>query len=1102
MKRLASFLLTLVMLLSLATPASAAAVKTSGAATTLRLESVTGTVQMKNGGGKSVKAASNARLYNGYKLSTKKASYAHVSLDDAKVIQLDASSGAEVFQSGKKLELKVNSGQMFFNVSEPLKGSESLTIRTSTMVTGVRGTSGWVKVIDRNTTRISLLEGKLTITSVDPLTGKQRVTVLVAGQTATIVYQGAAKKADGTLAENDTIRDLIEDDVIHDEHIILNGNGLTVENLQEEDVPGFVAKEVKDDKELQKKIEENSPLSVPEIIGDADARLESAEKAAEEEEKTILEKLKDLVADTVEPLFKDDAAAGGGGTPVVTHNLVILRVNEDGIPITTDGYQNQVTSQSTTAVVEGAQYSAGEPMNIPGYVYVGLTNDSDPAEGIMDTDKTVIHQYRITMTQYDVTMSCRTEGGIDLTDTVSIQYFEGEEYSLNAPEIEGYTCIGVSNTSDAATGVVDGNKNIIFIYTTAPVYTISVRHVTQDGTLLLQEEEQSGVEGTDYESLKNTDIEAEGYIYVGLSNDSDPATGYLDSDKDIIHVYRLAGTYSVGIGYEFYDASGTQVMDSYAMATEAVLEGTTRSLTCAEESRYVLDSVLINGEPAEVIDNTFAYTVDGNTNIVIKYISLDTVYLTNPTVSQVNNYLGDGNAITTAYIAGAVSADTSNTVNLASGKEICFTNGSSIAADVTLATEAGSIVSVEDEGTFTNNGTINGAGTMTVMDTAEVVNNGEITIESTNSLHVQGVLTNYATVNVGVGNNRGLLAIEGSGILTNYGTLNVTGSGTLTVAAGATLNNAVEERDTAMLTGSISNNGTITNSGTFTNAGVLTNAATLTNETGSTFTNEAGGVFENTSQYFDPVSANLVNRGAYQDSTRAYITLNASSKVIGSGTTCEGMLDSAQANTTLMLTKDYVEPETVEVSGVGDLSAENVVLDLNGFNLTLGTAIYIGATEYDEVTDETNYLAGGLTIKDTRSNGRITGSASAAITVNYGTLTLNGVTVEQNDDGWAVASAIRIDPWNVSGNQENPVYANCHVVITGGSVTGSKFGIFKTVHDFSVNEDPYITINSTPYNYSTDLAPTTTHWNEDPKAVKQELVTGGTATVVYGYEPN
>ena len=36
-----------------------------------------------------------------------------------------------------------------------------------------------------------------------------------------------------------------------------------------------------------------------------------------------LEKLKDLVADTVEPLFKDDAAGGGGGGMIIQNGAVV-----------------------------------------------------------------------------------------------------------------------------------------------------------------------------------------------------------------------------------------------------------------------------------------------------------------------------------------------------------------------------------------------------------------------------------------------------------------------------------------------------------------------------------------------------------------------------------------------------------------------------------------------------------------------------------------------------------------------------------------------------------------------------------------------------------
>ena len=319
MKRVFAVLLSICLLASLAAPALAAPIKTSGAASTLKLESVDGTAQLKNASGKEVKTTKGARLYNGYKLATEKASYAYVSLDDAKAIKLDASSSSEVFQSGKKLELKVTSGQMFFNVTAPLKSDESLNIRTSTMVTGVRGTSGWVSVIDRYTTQISLLEGTLTITSTDPLTGQQRTITIVGGQTATIVYHGKDKNYESEIIiEDKTIQDLIEDGTIRDEHIVLEETGLTVENLQEEDVPGFVAMEVKKDKELQKKIEESSPLSVPAIIGDAEERLEKEEAAAEAADKAIQEELEKLTADDVDPLFEESSTVSGGSAAAPT----------------------------------------------------------------------------------------------------------------------------------------------------------------------------------------------------------------------------------------------------------------------------------------------------------------------------------------------------------------------------------------------------------------------------------------------------------------------------------------------------------------------------------------------------------------------------------------------------------------------------------------------------------------------------------------------------------------------------------------------------------------------------------------------------------------
>lgn len=88
MKKLWAILLVVSLLFSISAPALAAQKAT---ATTLRLEKTEGTVETKNASGKVVSKRAGTRLYSGYQVSTQKASYAYISLDDAKAIKLDAS---------------------------------------------------------------------------------------------------------------------------------------------------------------------------------------------------------------------------------------------------------------------------------------------------------------------------------------------------------------------------------------------------------------------------------------------------------------------------------------------------------------------------------------------------------------------------------------------------------------------------------------------------------------------------------------------------------------------------------------------------------------------------------------------------------------------------------------------------------------------------------------------------------------------------------------------------------------------------------------------------------------------------------------------------
>ena len=278
MKKTLSILMALLLLWSMALPAAAAE---TAAAATLRLEKAEGTVKVSNASGKSVTVTEGMRLYSGYTIATEKNSYAYVSLDSTKAVKLDASSKAEVRKSGKKLELNAVSGSLFFNVTAPVDKDESLNIRTSTMVTGVRGTSGWVVVIDRFTSRVHLLEGTLTVTSSEPATGQMRQATITGGQTATATLKGLAQAG--------------------------RQMSLTVTNLQEKQVPGFVAVEVEKDPALQQKIAAKSRLSIPAIIGNAGARLKNEQASANAADQKIQKDLNNIAADEVDQVFQNTA---------------------------------------------------------------------------------------------------------------------------------------------------------------------------------------------------------------------------------------------------------------------------------------------------------------------------------------------------------------------------------------------------------------------------------------------------------------------------------------------------------------------------------------------------------------------------------------------------------------------------------------------------------------------------------------------------------------------------------------------------------------------------------------------------------------------------
>ena len=220
-----ALLLGAVLVIGTAVPALAA---DTASGSTIRLEKTEGTVTVTTAAGVEKKIKDGGRLFSGYTVTTSGASYAYVSLDGSKMTKLDEYSQIKIQKSGRKLEVQLSYGEMFFDVSAPLARDESFTIRTASLVTGIHGTAGFAGVEkDGSREYIALLEGSVTVTGTD---GKSGSVTITGGGRATM-----DKTGEGTEKQ-------------------LRSGGYSWE-----DIPGFVAVEVAANEALQEKITEKTP---------------------------------------------------------------------------------------------------------------------------------------------------------------------------------------------------------------------------------------------------------------------------------------------------------------------------------------------------------------------------------------------------------------------------------------------------------------------------------------------------------------------------------------------------------------------------------------------------------------------------------------------------------------------------------------------------------------------------------------------------------------------------------------------------------------------------------------------------------------------------
>ena len=258
-------------------------------ATTFVLEKIQGDVRVVSSAKEEKTILEGMQLINGDHQVTGEESYAWMSLDASKAVKLDENSESALKKAwfSKKLEVYSVKGKLFFNVTVPLAEDEAFNIRTSTMVTGIRGTCGWVEVSDDWKSTIYLLTGKLECLVVNPLDNGSQTITLLPGQYAEF-FVFPKSEIEGEEASC----------------------GVTTKTFTKEDIPGFILEEILGNDELIQKIYEETKTEIdlrdltPEYVK---KRIQEDQEKHKKEKREMEEKAsEELTIVEKEPVWKPE----------------------------------------------------------------------------------------------------------------------------------------------------------------------------------------------------------------------------------------------------------------------------------------------------------------------------------------------------------------------------------------------------------------------------------------------------------------------------------------------------------------------------------------------------------------------------------------------------------------------------------------------------------------------------------------------------------------------------------------------------------------------------------------------------------------------------
>mgnify|MGYP001625290242 CR=1 FL=1 len=263
----------------------------------------------------------------------------------------------------------------------------------------------------------------------------------------------------------------------------------------------------------------------------------------------------------------------------------VKKGNVDVTYVTEDGRVLEATSDVVKDGEIGSNYETTQK-EFAGYHFTRMGQFSAEATGqVEEGTKHVVYVYakdpEVKKGSVDVKYITTTGEVLEHVTSVKDNAPVGEDYTTEEKSFDGYHFVGMSKDSDAATGVVaEGTKHVIYVYekdVTPEVKkgSVDVKYITKDGEVLedVTSVKDNAPVGEDYTTEEKA---FDGYHFVGMSKDSDPATGVVsEGSKHVVYVYEKVKTTVVEKGSVdvVYVTSDGKVLEKTSTVKENVPVG-------------------------------------------------------------------------------------------------------------------------------------------------------------------------------------------------------------------------------------------------------------------------------------------------------------------------------------------------------------------------------------------------------------------------------------------------------------------------------------------------------------------------------------------------